>query len=400
MNKNTESAKNTNNTNSNNIITIVTEASEFRLLQMTDMHLPHMLKSVRKELESIGKNICGRLDVNLVVNTGDLFCHTLPLLAKKITQTYDKAIGKYCPWTFSFGNHDCEIFPNKEEKIMEVFDNLESFLHNLPHCYYLQSRKFIENYGISTNSSNVQNSPNSSNTPNVPNSINIPNSPNQNPFLSYIENTPLEKEAYLDPLQSKATFRKFDGFYGGNFKIEIVKKDKDNSIIPMWDLFILNSRRYSHVPPHALQWMKDQINARNPKVPALLFYHVPNWEYHTAWEQGIAKGVKREVVCFEHDKGRIHDFLKTLGVIRGVFVGHDHTNDYHFTLDGVTYVYGRKTALHAYGGRIVEEDLEQTPKQIKIGAKMIKLDLSHRIPMENAVNHYSVFEDGTEWHYE
>jgi len=380
MDKTSQTAKITRN-NESNVITIVTDVSEYRLLQMTDMHLPHMLKSVRKELESIGKNICGRLNINLVVNTGDLFCHTLPLLAKKITQTYDKTIGAYSHWTFAWGNHDCEIFPNKAAKIAETFDDIETHLHNLPHCCYLPSRRFMENYQLASNSTDNNN---------------LTHNPQ---FLTYIENTPLEKEAYFDPLQNKTSFRKFDGFYGGNFKIEIVKKDKDNKLTPMWDLFILNSRRYSHVPPHALQWMKDQINARNPKVPALLFYHVPNYEYHTAWEQGIAKGIKRETVCYEHDRGRIHDFLKTLGVIKGVFVGHDHTNDYYFTLDGVTYVYGRKTALHAYGSRIVEENLEQTPKQIKIGAKMIKLDLSHAIPLDNKVDHYSVFEDGTEWHY-
>ena len=89
----------------------------------------------------------------------------------------------------------------------------------------------------------------------------------------------------------------------------------------------------------------------------------------------MAKGIYREKVCFEHEDGRIFKFLKSLGdrVVRGVFVGHDHVNDYYAQYENIELVYGRKSGVNGYGGRykkiieqlkqrsIVEERKESLP---------------------------------------
>ncbi len=82
------------------------------------------------------------------------------------------------------------------------------------------------------------------------------------------------------------------------------------------------------------------------------------------------------------------------------FVGHDHVNDYYFDLDGIRYVYGRKTGIFAYGGRWnVKGQFEYGRKAIKPGAKLITLKFGDgsENPMDLEWNQVSVFPDGSAW---
>jgi hypothetical protein len=134
------------------------------------------------------------------------------------------------------------------------------------------------------------------------------------------------------------------------------------------------------------------------RVPCVCFYHVPNHEYHVIWEQGLARGIKRENVCFERDRGRVHQAFKAMGSVKACFVGHDHVNDYHGVLDGIDYVYGRKTCLGGYGSyKKVPKQLEAAGKAIRVGGKLVTLSLDQEEPSKNSISHVSVFADGTTW---
>jgi hypothetical protein len=322
----------------------------FRILQVTDIHANANYFHNRNTFSSI-LGMCEKFNVDLVINTGDLFCRSPLFISKRICSTFDKIIGQWCPWTFAWGNHDQELNAD-----LTKADRAEAMFAALPNCLYKPTRKFIEAHA------------------------------GPGP-----QDDPREQEAWNLKNETKKPKSTFDGFYGGNFAIVV---NDPTSGQPACDLFILNSRRGYHLPPKVFAWMEEWTHRLgvNASLPSICFYHVPNYEYHLAWEGGTAHGIKRETVCFEKDRGRVHEFLARLGSVRGVFVGHDHVNDYFFDLDGIRYVYGRKTGIGAYGG--MREDPGNGVKGIKIGATLITINLA---PGRFAFRHVTVFPDGITW---
>ncbi len=324
---------------------------ELRILQVTDMHINANYFRKRGTCSSV-RDLCEKFNVDLVINTGDLFCRNPVFLMKRISKTFDKIIGQLCLWTFAWGNHDQELNGD-----LAKADRAEAMFAALPHCLYKPTRKFIETHA------------------------------GPGP-----QDDPREQEAWGINNRTNNPKSAFDGFYGGNFAIEVINPTTGH---PACDLFILNSRRGHHLPPKVFAWMEEWTRRFGPNaapLPSVCFYHVPNYEYHLLWERGAAHGIKRENVCFEKDRGRVHEFLKRLGTVRAVFAGHDHVNDYWGELDGVRYVYGRKTGIGAYGG--MHEDPGDGVKGIKIGATLITIYLA---PGQFTFNHVTVFSDGTIW---
>ncbi len=324
---------------------------ELRLLQVTDIHANDNYFRKRATFSTV-RDMCEKFNVDLVVNTGDLFCRNPLFLMKRICNSFDKIIGNWCPWTFAWGNHDQELNGD-----LEKADRAEAMFAALPHCLYRPTRKFIEAHA------------------------------GPGP-----EDDPREQAAWGINNGTKLRKSAFDGFYGGNFAIEIINPTTHQ---PACDLFVLNSRRNYHLPPKVFAWMEERTRRFGPNVtplPSFCFYHVPNYEYHLLWERGAAHGIKRENVCFEKDRGRVHECLSRLGTVKAVFVGHDHVNDYWAELDGIRYVYGRKTGIGAYGG--MHEDPGNGVKGIKIGATLITINLT---PNQFSLKHVTVFPDGSTW---
>lgn len=327
---------------------------EFRILQITDLHYFRLGLSDKHEMREILK-ICQKNNVDFVVNTGDMFGHRPIKKIKQIMAGFDSIVGTYVPWTFAWGNHDCENF--KRDNFFSQFDELEAFFEALPHCKYKQTRKFIEDY-----------------------------------TKNKVIDSSREIKAYKEPMENPELSQKFDGFYGGNFYFQVLNTLSNKAT---WNIFILNTRRWNFLPPQAQLWMSDMVNRDNPKLPALAFYHIPNYEFHTLWQDGKAKGIKRESVCYELDRGEHHNFLVKLGSIKACFVGHDHVNDYYAEKDGITYIYGRKTGIHGYGSRKKEpKKLKRGQKAIQIGAKLIILSTNSETALNNTLKHTTVFSDG------
>jgi hypothetical protein len=271
---------------------------------------------------------------------------------------FDDIVGTSFPWVFAWGNHDQELHHPSPDPVSQL-DAIEEYMARLPGCLYVQSRQRMESY--------------------------------RGPSASDDE---WERDAVALKPDSPDPLAGWDGFHGGNYLVEIMNEGGTGVA---WNVFVLNSRRGYHLPAKVLNWMADRI-ALDKNVPSICFYHVPNWEYNVIWEQGLARGIKRETVCYERDRGRVHQAFKAMGSIKACFVGHDHVNDYHGVLDGIDYVYGRKTCLGGYGSfKKVPKKLEQVGKAIKIGAKFITLSLDQRDPAKNTIGHVSVFADGTTW---
>ncbi len=328
-----------------------------RILQVTDLHLANFRLLDRFSLRLI-RVLAKKFDAHLVACTGDIFGLRTVDAMKRTARLFDDVVGNVVPWTFCWGNHDQELHTPAPDPVAQL-DEVDGYLARLPGCLYIQSRRFMEAYrGPSTS------------------------------------DDPWERDAAALDHKGQDGLAKWDGFHGGNFLIEALS---ENGADVAWNLFVLNSRRGYHIPTKVLNWMADRAGNDN-RVPCICFYHVPNYEYDVIWEQGLAQGIKRENVCFERDRGRVHQAFKAMGSIKACFVGHDHVNDYHGIIDGIDYVYGRKTCLGGYGSYIkVPKKLQAAGKAIRIGGKLITLSLDHEEPSKNSISHVSVFADGSTW---
>lgn len=98
-------------------------------------------------------------------------------------------------------------------------------------------------------------------------------------------------------------------------------------------------------------------------LPALAFFHIAIPEYHSAVQDGANRmfGIKGEGVCCPTTNSGFFTSAKECGDIMGMFVGHDHDNDYAVMYRDVLLAYGRYT-----GGNTVYNDIPN-------GARIINL---------------------------
>ncbi|GAA1845877.1 metallophosphoesterase family protein [Agromyces salentinus] len=132
------------------------------------------------------------------------------------------------------------------------------------------------------------------------------------------------------------------------------------------------------------------------KVPGLMFVHIALWEHRFMWWGGVdtrteadaARGRTRHGIVGERNEdecpgpinsGMFNAILER-GDVKGVFVGHDHVNDYVGDYYGVLLGYAPGTGFGAYGlpgaernrmrgGRVFE--LTQTGDDVAIATRVV-----------------------------
>lgn len=126
----------------------------------------------------------------------------------------------------------------------------------------------------------------------------------------------------------------------GNYTISLVEGDRE----PVWVLYFLDTHAESYLTPQQTAWYRQRRGEVNGKwsrqVPALAFMHVPFKEYQDIWDAG-APGVKLENVCSLNTDSGMLAAMTEQGEMKGVFVGHDHVNDYTGMWNGTLLAYGR-----------------------------------------------------------
>lgn len=112
---------------------------------------------------------------------------------------------------------------------------------------------------------------------------------------------------------------------------------------------------YDWIKFDQVRWYREQskkltrTNGDKP-YPALAFFHIPLPEYNEVWGKETTIGVKEEKVCSpDINTGMYSAFLEE-GDVMGMFVGHDHVNNYIGTLHNIALVYGQSTGRDGYGG--------------------------------------------------
>lgn len=117
---------------------------------------------------------------------------------------------------------------------------------------------------------------------------------------------------------------------------------------PAWALYMIDSHR-GRFYKSQLDWYADTSAAFGPGHSELAFFHIPLPEYSEVWDYEPCVGFNQERVCPMNLNDGLFSAMVYGGAMRGVFVGHDHINDYEGTLHGIRLCYGRGSGYQCYG---------------------------------------------------
>jgi hypothetical protein len=161
----------------------------------------------------------------------------------------------------------------------------------------------------------------------------------------------------------------------GNYGLAITSGGKTAAM-----LYFIDSHAYDERARKEYDWIKqDQIDwylhssealrRQNDGhgFPSLMFFHIPLPEFNDLWDSGIATGLRNEKICSPRHNSGMFSALRSAGDLMGVFVGHDHVNDFDGVLEGIHLCYGRATGFSSYGR-------DQFPR----GARIIRLRAGQR----------------------
>jgi hypothetical protein len=139
-----------------------------------------------------------------------------------------------------------------------------------------------------------------------------------------------------------------DGLPGhGNFILDI----EDDARLYVLDSLAYGPEgisQYAWISLDQIQWFRERaVEAAGRK--GLAFFHIPLPEYDEVWRTQVCRGHKFEKVCCPTLNSGLFSAMVEAKNIAGVFVGHDHINDYEGTLHGIRLCYGRSGGYNSYG---------------------------------------------------
>ena len=286
-----------------------TSGKDFRILQLTDIHMGGSLWTKKKDKKSLAaiEALVKYAKPDLVAVTGDV---SFPMPHKTLTinnmrpavlfGTLMEKLG--IPWTFVFGNHDCESFATHTKK------QIAEYYYSCPHCLFKTTAE-----GITGDSNYVVKLRNQDGT--------------LNQLLIFIDSN-----GYAGK-----------GFFSG----------------------------FDYIHDDQVDWYEKQVkkvteeeHAGSPlasAIPSMAFFHIPLVEYRDAWwalQEQSPDAVYNFGCCQEkdqyfgtsHTKSKMFDKILELGSTKAVFVGHDHYNTQSVTYKGIQLTYGMSIDYLAYDG--------------------------------------------------
>ncbi len=144
---------------------------------------------------------------------------------------------------------------------------------------------------------------------------------------------------------------KMDGGGFGNFRINFIK---DNETF--YTAYFLDSHgerknyteaegEYDYFKVSQVNWYENHV--KNDTTDSVMFFHIPLRQFMNPVTYDGTFG-EDKVYPQGVDTGMFNT-ITTYGKTKGVFVGHDHLNDFSFMKDGVLLAYGQITGYNAYG---------------------------------------------------
>jgi predicted phosphodiesterase len=190
-------------------------------------------------------------------------------------------------------------------------------------------------------------------------------------FGNHDTETDISKEQALAIIQTNPynlTYSAGKGIDGvGNCALPVKSSDgKTNK----WILYFFDSNSYTNEPDtlvkgyswikfSQIQWYRRQSAAytkinNHVALPALSFFHIPLPEFEWVRNHKTTLGSKEEEVCSPYfNSGLFTSFIEMRDVL-GVFVGHDHNDDFIGSDANICLGYGRKTGYNSAYAEILE----------------------------------------------
>lgn len=173
----------------------------------------------------------------------------------------------------------------------------------------------------------------------------------------------------------------------------------DGKDAPLY-LYLMDSHDYSRMEGvdgyawlsrQQVDWLRESCIKRTDKdgkvAPAFAFFHIPFPEYDDAWNEGQHVGIKGEGVAAPKINSGMFAAMKETGSVKGVFVGHDHDNDYVALWQGIALCYGRYS-----GGNTVYNNIPRGARVILFRKGQEGFETWTRDDEERALGHVYVTE--------
>lgn len=289
--------------------------SEFKILQLTDIHFGGSLYSIKKDMKALDAvyDLIEYTKPDFVIVTGDM---TFPLGIMSFSFNNSSAVQQFAafmrniniPWAFTYGNHDTEVMASLDKKgLNELYESL-SFKTSGTLLYpYIQP-------DISGRNNQV--------------------------IELYNEDGSLNQALFL--IDSNA-------YTGEGINV------------------------YDYIHEDQVQWYEKEVKRLNEQegrtISSMAFFHIPLQEYRTAYE--LYESGSNEVtyyfgsndeemidkVCCSDYPSTLFDKMKELASTKAVFCGHDHYNNISLEYQGIRLTYGMSIDYLAMPG------IEKSDKQ-------------------------------------
>lgn len=301
---------------------------DLKIMQLTDVHIGGGFLSGRKDklaLNAIASMITAEKP-DLVIITGDI-SFPVPYIAgtfnnmssaKLFTNMMDK-LGVY--YTVTLGNHDSESYSYYNREKMAAFYASDKHEKSL----FIDKIDGVDGYGNQM--------------------INAKNS-----------NDVITETLYLFDSHSYT-----DGDYLGiNWYYD---KIHDNQIEWYKNCVLANNKHNSDTINKLSVANKEELLVQYQIPKSLAFFHIPFEEYKVAYDElkennfvdtkdtkyiyGVA-GEKGQMVYPAKYENQLFETMEELGSTKGVFVGHDHLNNFAYDYKGIQLSYGMSIDYLAY----------------------------------------------------
>lgn len=296
--------------------TFITD-DDFKVLQLTDVHLGGGFMSIRKDEMAINAiaSMISEERPDLVIVTGDI-AYPVPFQAgtfnnkngAKLFAALMEQLGVY--WCPVYGNHDTEAYSFYDREDISEFYMQDEYAH----CLFQIGDEDVDGYGNYV--------------------VNVKNTKNEITQSFFM----IDSHAYNE---------------NGNIldKVGIT-----------WD--------YDCIHENQVEWYENEVKAlteiNNGAVPkSLAFFHIPLIEFRDAWYEYRDNGFKDtenvklyygeagetgEVIYSSEKNSGFFDKAQELGSTKGIFCGHDHLNNFSLDYKGIRLTYGYSIDYLAYQG--------------------------------------------------
>jgi hypothetical protein len=138
-----------------------------------------------------------------------------------------------------------------------------------------------------------------------------------------------------------------------NYVLPIIASASDGKTAAV--LYCFDTRKqHNWIDYSQIDWYRQQsgyFTKQNNEIPlpALVFYHVPVPEYNEVIGKPTTVGLQQEKVCCPELNSGSFVAMHECKDVMGIFVGHDHDNNYIGCLHNICLAYGYKSGKQSYG---------------------------------------------------